>query len=108
MAGCLAVDGIASHRAAGTLWQLPQIERRLEIVIPARRRATLKGFDVHRISSLQPVDRTHRSGIPVTSLARTVIDVSLEVPRLAPVIVNHVLAARGVPLELLFNSYPAP
>jgi hypothetical protein len=107
MAGCLAVDGIASHRAAGTLWQLPQIERRLEIVIPERRRATLKGFDVHRISSLQPVDRTRRSGIPVTSLARTVIDVSLEVPRLAPVIVNHVLAARGVPLELLFNRLKA-
>jgi hypothetical protein len=41
-------------------------------------------------ASEQPVDRTHRNGIPVTSLARTVIDVSLEVPRLAPVIVNHV------------------
>jgi hypothetical protein len=95
MAGCLAVDGIASHRAAGTLWQLPQIDRRLEIIIPQKRRATLKGFDVHRVSCLQPVDRTHR-GIPVTSLARTVIDVSLEV-----------LAARGVPLELLFNRLKA-
>jgi hypothetical protein len=107
MAGCLAVDGIASHRAAGTLWRLPQIERRLEIVIPEKRRATLKGFDIHRISHLQPVDCGHRGGIPVTSLARTVIDVSLEVPRLAPVIVNHVLATHKVPLDLLFNRLKA-
>jgi hypothetical protein len=107
MAGCLAVNGIASHRAAGALWKLPQIEARLEIVIPEKRRAKLKGFDVHRISCLLPVDRAHRSGIPVTSLARTVIDVSLEVPRLAPVIVNHVLATRKVPLDLLLNRLKA-
>jgi hypothetical protein len=107
MAGCLAVDGIASHRAAATLWGLPQIEPRLEIVIPGKRRATLRGFEVHRTSYLQPVDRTHRSGIPVTSLARTVIDVSLEVPRLAPGLVNHVLAKRKVPLDLLVNRLAA-
>jgi hypothetical protein len=107
MAGCLAADGIASHRAAGVLWELPKVERRLEITIPQRRRVELRDFEVHRTRCLQPVDRTHRSGIPVTSLARTVIDVSLEVPRLAPVIVNHVLAARGVPLELLFNRLKA-
>src|ERR1700704_3435057 len=107
MAGCLAVDGIASHRAAGTLWQLPQIEPRLEIIIPEKRRAVLKGFDVHRTSYLQPVDRGHRSGIPVTSIARTVIDVSLEVPDLAPALVDHVLARRRVPLALLFNRLRA-
>jgi hypothetical protein len=107
MAGCLAGDAVASHRAAGVLWELPKVERRLEITIPQRRRIDLRDFEVHRTRSLQPVDRTHRSGIPVTSLARTVIDVSLEVPRLAPVIVNHVLAARGVPLELLFNRLKA-
>ena len=61
---------------------------------------------MHRTSFLQPVDRTRRSGIPVTSLARTVIDVSLEVPRLAPVIVNHVLATRRVPLDLLVKFLP--
>ncbi|MEA2532399.1 MAG: hypothetical protein QOJ93_210 [Actinomycetota bacterium] len=26
MAGCLAADSIASHRAAGTLWRLPEVE----------------------------------------------------------------------------------
>jgi hypothetical protein len=107
MAGCLAVDGIASHRAASTLWGLPQIEPRLEILIPEKRRATLGGFEVHRTSFLQPVDRARRNGIPVTSLARTVIDVSLEVPRLAPGLVNHVLAKRKVPLDLLVNRLKA-
>ena len=107
MAGCLSADGIASHRAAGVLWRLPEIEPRLEITIPQRRKAVLDGFEVHRTRLLQPVDRTHRSGIPVTSLARTVIDVSLEVPRLGPVIVNHVLATHKVPLDLLVNRLKA-
>jgi len=107
MAGCLAGDGIASHHAAGMLWNLPKIEPRLEITIPQCRRIELGGFEVHRTRFLQPVDRTRRSGIPVTSLARTVIDVSLEVPRLAPVIVNHVLAKRKVPLALLVNRLTA-
>jgi hypothetical protein len=107
MAGCLAADAVASHRAAGVLWELPKVERSLEITISQRRRIELRDFEVHRTRCLQPVDRTQRGGIPVTSLARTVIDVSLEVPSLAPVIVNHVLAARGVPLELLFNRLQA-
>ncbi|MCW3037570.1 MAG: hypothetical protein JWM17_2882 [Actinobacteria bacterium] len=107
MAGCLAADGIASQPAAGVLWRLPEIEPRLEITIPQRRNVVLDGFAVHRTRFLQPVDRAHRSGIPVTSLARTVIDVSLEVPRLAPVIVNHVLATHKVPLDLLFNRLQA-
>jgi hypothetical protein len=107
MAGCLAVDGIASHRAAGTLWRLPEVEQRLEITIPQSRRASLKGFQVHHTCFLQPVDRGHRAGIPVTSLARTVIDVSLELPPLAPAIVTHVLAKRRVPLALLFNRLDA-
>jgi hypothetical protein len=107
MAGCLSGDGIASHRAAGVLWRLPEIEPRLEITIPQRRKAVLDGFAVHRTSYLQPVDCGHRGGIPVTSLARTVIDVSLEVPRIAPALVNHVLAKRKVPLDLLFNRLKA-
>ena len=107
MAGCLSADGIASHRAAGVLWRLPDIEPRLEITIPQRRKAVLDGFVVHRTRLLQPVDRARRSGIPVTSLARTVIDVSLEVPRIAPGLVNHVLAKRKVPLALLVDRLKA-
>jgi hypothetical protein len=107
MAGCLSADGIASHRAAGVLWRLPDIEPSLEVTIPQCRKAELDGFAVHRTRLLQLVDRSHRSGIPVTSLARTVIDVSLDVPRLAPGLVNLVLAKRKVPLDLLVNRLKA-
>ncbi|HEY4938682.1 MAG TPA: hypothetical protein VIJ69_06605 [Actinomycetota bacterium] len=107
MAGCLAADGIASHRAASTLWRLPEVGPRLEITIPEKRRAALKGFEVHRTAHLERVDFARRSGIPVTSIARTVIDVSLREPSLAPAIVTHVLAKRRVPLDLLFNRLDA-
>ena len=63
MAGCLSGDGIASHRAAGVLWRLPDVEPRLELVIPQRRKTVLKGFEVHRTCLLHRVDRTHRAGI---------------------------------------------
>jgi hypothetical protein len=107
MAGCLRGDAIASHRAAGVLWRLPEIEPVLELTIPQRRHLALKGFEVHRTSFLKPMDRTHKSGIPVTSLPRTVIDVSLEVPSLRPVLVDHVLATRKVPLQLLVDRLTA-
>jgi hypothetical protein len=107
MAGCLSADAIASHRAAGTLWQLPDLEPRLEITIPQHRRATLKGFEVHRTAHVERVDFARRSGIPVTSLARTVIDISLADPAIAPSLVNHVLAKRKVPLALLINRLAA-
>src|SRR2546423_2927307 len=103
MAGCLHGDAIASHRAAGVLWRLPEIEPVLEVTIPQHRHVALKGFEVHRTSFLQPMDRTHKCGIPVTSLPRTVIDASLEVPSLGPVLVDHVVARRKVPLPLLVD-----
>jgi hypothetical protein len=86
---------------------LPEIEPRLEVIIPQRRKVVLKGFEIHRTCYLQPVDRGHRGGIPVTSLARTVVDVSLEVPDIAPRLVDHVLARRRVPLALLTNRLEA-
>ena len=84
MANCLATDGMASHRAAGVLHGLPEIEPRLEIVIPQGRIVAHDGFEVHRTRFLQVVDRTHRKGIPVTSLARTGIDLALQTPAQAP------------------------
>ena len=62
MAGCLSADGIASHRAAGTLWRLPEVQPRLEITIPRARRAAPKGFEIHRTCPLERVDLGHRIG----------------------------------------------
>ena len=107
MGGCLYADAVASHRAAGVLWRLPGIEPALEVTIPRRRRVAMKGFDVHRTSFFEPMDLAHKSGIPVTSLPRTVIEVSLEVPALGPALIDHVAATRKVPLPLLVNRLGA-
>jgi hypothetical protein len=107
MAGCLSGDAIASHRAAGALWRLPEIEPRLEVIIPQRRKVVLEGFEVHRTTFVQPVDRRRLNGIPVTSLARTAIDLSLEMPAMAPGLVDHLIAKRKVPLALLSNRLEA-
>jgi hypothetical protein len=67
----------------------------------------MKGFEVHRTSFFKPMDLAHRSGIPVTSLPRTVIDVSLEIPSLGPPLIDHVAATRKVPLPLLVDRLEA-
>ena len=107
MAVCLATDGIASYRAAGVLHGLPEIGPRLEVTIPQRRRTTLTGFEAHTTMFLAPLDVTHRKGIPVTSLARTGIDLSLEIPELAPKLVDHLIVRRGVPIALMENRLDA-
>ena len=107
MAGCLAVQGVASHLAAGMLWSLPNLPLALELTVERTRRVTLPGFEIHRARALEPVDRASRQGIPVTSLARTVIDVSLARPGEAPALVDHVLAKRRVPLQLLVRRLEA-
>lgn len=107
MAVCLATDGIASYRAAGVLHGLPEIGPRLEVTIPQGRRIVLKGFEVHTTTFLAPVDRTHRKGIPVTSLARTGIDLSLEIPQLAPALVDFLIVRKHVPIALMENRLDA-
>jgi hypothetical protein len=101
MAGCLATGGVASHQAAGTLWKLPQIGPHLELIVPAKRRIALSGFTIHRTGPLDDIDQRTIQGIPVTSLARTVLDCSLQAPDKALDLVTHVLAKRKVPLSLL-------
>jgi predicted phosphoribosyltransferase len=53
---------------------------------------------VHTTTFLEQVDRTHRKRIPVTSLARTGIDLALEIPELAPTLVDHLIVRRKLPI----------
>lgn len=76
LAACLRVGGdvAASHETAGVLWGL--IERRqplVEVTVPAGRHPVSDRFAVHR--SRCGVERVERTdGIPVTSVARTLLD----------------------------------
>jgi restriction endonuclease-like protein/putative AbiEi antitoxin of type IV toxin-antitoxin system len=76
MAACLAAGtrAVASHRAAAALWSLPNVEPRIELTVPTQRHPSHSGVQLHRVATLDPVDVCRRDGIPVTQLARTMID----------------------------------
>lgn len=77
MAACLAWgDGSAmSHRAAAALWRLAGFERELvELTVPRHRNRVGPGI-VHRYV-LPPADRAILDAIPVTTPARTLLDLA--------------------------------
>lgn len=79
LAACLAAgaDAMASHRTAARLWELVDRSGRIEVLMARDRRVRLSGVTVRRSRLVVPSDRIVRSGIPVTSLARTLVDVSV-------------------------------
>lgn len=90
-AACLvACDvAVASDLTAGRLWGLklpaPEI---IEVATPVGRQIRLTGVRHHRRSNFHPGDITRCSGIPATTPARTLVDVSGRVrpERLGPVV----------------------
>jgi len=78
LAACLAAgpDAVASHWAAAGLFGLKGCASgTLEITIP--RQARLEAVRVHELTRpLARVDRTRHKGIPVTSPARTILDLA--------------------------------
>lgn len=76
-AATLAVgaDGLLSRRAAAALHGLDGIRRsRPEVTGPYSRLPLLDGADAHRSRRLTEHDRTVVDGIPVTTVARTLLD----------------------------------
>ena len=108
-AACLAVGGVASHRAAATVLGLPDIDPMVEVTVPhARRVGDLEGVRIHRVVRLDSVDRGYWNGIPTTSMTRTLIDLSGVLPGAAVVaLADHVLAKRLVRLEYLAKRLEA-
>lgn len=99
MAACMAagVEAVASHRSAGTLYGLPGLPRWLELTVPASRHVRIPGVAAHRSALWTPDDTFNHNGIPLTSPARTIVDLSAEIShtRLAA-IVDHALGNRLV------------
>jgi hypothetical protein len=97
MAAVLAAgDGaVLSHLAAAAHWR---IWRRaidgIDVLVPGNRRAR-KGFRLHRVNNLDPRDTTVHQGVPITTPARTLVD-------LAQVLTTHQLA--NVIHEAAFRS----
>ena len=80
LAACLAAgeEALASGLTAAALWglRLPP-PTAIELVGPRRR---LEGVRSHQSSTLAPADRVHLGAIPVTSVARTLVDGAGSVP----------------------------
>jgi very-short-patch-repair endonuclease len=67
---------VASHASAAYLWGLLRYQpETIHVTAPTRRRGK-REFWVHFSSILAPEDRAEREGIPVTSLARTFLDLA--------------------------------
>ena len=79
MAACLAwgSDAAVSHIAAASLRRFPDIEsRRVELIVPRERERCCPGTIPHFIGPLPDDEIEHVDGIPVTSSARTLLDLA--------------------------------
>jgi very-short-patch-repair endonuclease len=78
MAAVLACGegAVLSHRSAAELWALlPPLSWPIHVTVPSDcGRKKHHGIQLHRSSSLKERDCTRRNGIPVTTAARTVLD----------------------------------
>jgi hypothetical protein len=81
MTACLAAGGVASHRCAAALWGLRGCENRVvEVTVVGRRRPDVPGATTHTTRYLDDVDVTERVGVPVTTPARTLLDLGAVEP----------------------------
>jgi len=67
-----------SHGGAGQLWEIRQSKSAyIDVTVPSRAgRIRRKGIRVHRSGRITPQEVTVRSGIPVTTVARTLLDLA--------------------------------
>ena len=67
-----------SHRCAASLWGMEGFATApLELTVTRwARRARRSGVIVHESTDLDPVDRTTRAGLPVTTVVRTLLDLA--------------------------------
>jgi very-short-patch-repair endonuclease len=68
-------DALASHRAAGKLWGILRGSQPIEVTGP-RSREVGRRFILHRSRLIHEEDRALIDNIPVTSLARTLVDLA--------------------------------
>ena len=78
LASCLATDhrAVASHRTAARLWGLVSRSGQIQITVVGQHHLRVERTMVHRSSLLPDLDRTILDAIPVTTVARTILDAS--------------------------------
>lgn len=80
MAAVLALGegALLSHRDAAALWGLIEVgsRSRIDVAVVGRSRRKRRGLAIHVTRELHPDDRAMRDRIPVTSVARTLLDLA--------------------------------
>lgn len=73
---------VLSHRSAGALWGIrPSSSPIIDVTVRSRTgRADRDGIRLHRVTRLSEDETTERDGIPVTSWARTILDLAAVLP----------------------------
>ena len=72
---------LLSHYSATVLWVLrPAREGLIDVTVPGRKTRDRPGIRVHK-SQIHPRDATRQHGIPVTSPARTLLDLATTLPQ---------------------------
>ena len=74
-------DALLSHRSAATLHNLKTGGSKIEVISGSRGRPGPPGIVLHTTRDLPPPDRSEIDGIPVTGLARTLVDLAAVVRR---------------------------
>ncbi len=70
-------DALLSHRTAAALWGLLRDSgAAIDVTVPGRSRRGSTGILVHNVRRLHDDDRARRDHIPVTSVARTLLDLA--------------------------------
>jgi very-short-patch-repair endonuclease len=111
MAAVLACGegAVLSHRTAAQLWRLlphPANKGPVDITVPTGRRIRRPGVRVHRPPALQRGEATKLTGVPITTPARTILDIgvmasSRELEQAVAEALRRHLTNRGALLSLL-------
>jgi very-short-patch-repair endonuclease len=74
-------DALLSHLDAAAVWDLARPYGSINVTTTARGRHGHPGITLHRVRHLHPDDCARRNGFPVTSVARTLLDLAATLNR---------------------------
>ena len=85
MAAVLAcgIESWVSHRSAGLVWEslaADNLGRNVEVTVPRATRRRIEGIITHRSRSLTREDVMHHESLPITTPARTLLDLATVLP----------------------------
>lgn len=102
LALCLSVNGVASHRCAGYLWGFRKFETpTIEVLTRRDHTPSFDDVTIRRTRRLDPSDVETFRGIPITSRARTLLDLCDASPLLVEGALNGALHKRSVSVRKL-------